>query len=140
MKTLGIVFDCLFSDIKMMHIVLSLLLFSLCNHLGLCAQPYFPSQIVFSLDDGTTTIAIDEINQRAYLTYPMNALMNVTAYVIEHFPYAIRDSPQSKHYVFLAGLFFRKRTTITSTFCESNETLWVCRTCQCKHSCRFKNF
>ncbi|CAF3604053.1 unnamed protein product [Rotaria sp. Silwood1] len=100
----------------MMKIVLSLLLFSLCNHLGQCAQPYFPSQIVFSPDDGKTTIAIDEINQRAYLTYPVNALMKVSAYVMQNFPYAVPDSPQSKHYVFLA-------TTSLINFC-SYETYW----------------
>ena len=31
-----------------------------------CVQPYFPSQIVFSPDNGVTTIAVDEVNQRAY--------------------------------------------------------------------------
>ncbi|CAF4837272.1 unnamed protein product, partial [Rotaria sp. Silwood2] len=100
----------------MMKIALSLLLFCLCNHLGRCLQPYFPSQIVFSPDDSKTTIAIDEINQRAYLTYSVNSLMKVSAYVMQNFPYAVPDSPQSKHYVFLA-------TTSLINLC-SYETYW----------------
>ncbi|CAF1371237.1 unnamed protein product [Rotaria sordida] len=57
----------------------------LCNYLGQSVQPYFPSQIVFPPDDGTTTIAIDEINQRAYLTFPVNSMMK-GAYRLNQFP------------------------------------------------------
>ena len=35
---------------------------------GKCAQPNFPPQITFSPDDDQSIIAIDEINQHAYMT------------------------------------------------------------------------
>jgi hypothetical protein len=99
-----------------MKIVLSLLLFSLCHHFGQSEQPYFPSQMVFSPDKGKTTIAIDEINQRAYLTYSVNSLMQNSAYIMQNFPYTVPDTPQSKHYVFL----------VTTSFINtcSYETYW----------------
>ncbi|CAF1374231.1 unnamed protein product [Rotaria magnacalcarata] len=67
-----------------------------------CAQPYFPTQIVFSPDDGLTIFAIDEINQRAYVTYPFTPSLRQTAFVMQHFPYTVPDSPQSKYYVQLS--------------------------------------
>ncbi len=38
--------------------------------MGDCLPPFFPPQIVFSLDNDQTIIAIDEINQRAYQSIP----------------------------------------------------------------------
>ena len=32
-------------------------------------QPYFPPQITFTINDQQLTMAVDEINQRAYLGY-----------------------------------------------------------------------
>jgi hypothetical protein len=68
------------------------------------AQPYFPPQIVFSPGDDEIIIAIDEINQRAYTTYPVTPSLTVFAYVLKHFPYAPTDSPESKYYVQLVNL------------------------------------
>ena len=78
--------------------------FIICYYLGDCAQPYFPSQIVFSPDSGLTKYAIDEINQRAYVTYPFTPSLTSTAYVLQHFPYAVPDSPQSRYYVQLSTI------------------------------------
>jgi hypothetical protein len=77
-----------------MKIHLYLISFILWYYPGECAQPYFPPQIVFSPDNGATTFAIDEINQRAY-----TSIGRQTAFVMKHFPYADPDSPQSKYYV-----------------------------------------
>jgi hypothetical protein len=82
-----------------MKINLYLISFILYYYEAQCAQPYFPPQIVFSLDNDRTTIAVDEINQRAYWTIALNPPQRETAYVMKHFPYAIPDSPQSKYYV-----------------------------------------
>ena len=82
-----------------MKIALYLISFILCYHASDCVQPYFPSQIVFSPDNGLTTIAIDEINQRAYQKVASSSPASITSYVMKHFPYAIPDSPQSKYYV-----------------------------------------
>ncbi|CAF4703128.1 unnamed protein product [Rotaria sp. Silwood1] len=65
----------------------------------LCTQPYFPPQIVFSPDNGQIIIAIDEINQRAYKAINLNSSSREISYVMQHFPYANPDSPQSKYYV-----------------------------------------
>ena len=75
-----------------------ILFFSLIE-LGQCVQPYFPSQITFIPDDGRTIMAIDEINQQAYLflTYGQNSTEKT--FLLKHFPYALPDSPQSKYYV-----------------------------------------
>ncbi|CAF3718773.1 unnamed protein product [Rotaria sp. Silwood1] len=78
--------------------------FITCYYFGESAQPYFPPQIVFSPDDGLTIFAIDEINQRAYVTYPFTPSLRQTAWVMQHFPYAVPDSPQSKYYVQLSAL------------------------------------
>jgi hypothetical protein len=85
-----------------MKIYLHLISFILLYYFAECAQPFFPSQIVFSPDDGTTTIAIDEINQRAYKTSAYGSTRRETSYVAKHFPYTTSDSPQSKYYVQLS--------------------------------------
>ncbi|CAF1203455.1 unnamed protein product [Adineta steineri] len=85
-----------------MHILFCLLLFILRNHLITCVQPLFPPQIVFSGNDDEI-VAIDEINQRAFITYSLNPPMKQIAYVMNHFPYAIPDSPESKYYVQLSN-------------------------------------
>jgi hypothetical protein len=79
--------------------LLCLLLFILLNSLVSSIQPYFPSQIVFSDDNGQSIYAIDEINQRAYRTLPYGVTGRETTYVEKHFSYAPLDSPQSKYYV-----------------------------------------
>ena len=89
----------LFSNVKMMKIYLHLISFILWCYFVECVQPYFPSQIVFSPDDGKTTIAIDEINQRAYKTLAYSSTGRETSYVEKNFSYAPSDSPQSKYYV-----------------------------------------
>ena len=78
---------------------LSLISFIFCYSLIECAQPYFPPQIVFSPDNGQTVIAVDELNQRAYNTLVYGSSGRETSYVLQHFPYAIPDSPQSRFYV-----------------------------------------
>jgi hypothetical protein len=85
-----------------MKIYLHLISFILLYYFAECAQPFFPAQIVFSPDDGTTTIAIDEINQRAYKTSAYGSTRRETSYVAKHFPYTTSDSPQSKYYVQLS--------------------------------------
>jgi hypothetical protein len=62
-------------------------------------QPYFPPQILFSPNNGITTIAVDEINQRAYQTIILSSYARETSYVMKHFPNATSDSPQSDNYV-----------------------------------------
>jgi hypothetical protein len=49
-----------------MKILLYLISFIIWHYKVYCDQPYFPRQIVFSLGNNTTILAIDEINQRAY--------------------------------------------------------------------------
>lgn len=83
----------------MIRIHLYLVAIILCCYTGECAQPYFPPQIVFSPDNGVTTIAIDEINQRAYQKIAMSSYASETSFVLKNFPYAIPGSPQSKYYV-----------------------------------------
>ncbi len=84
----------------MMKIYLYLLSFILSSYPGESAvQPFFPPQIVFSPDDGKTIYAIDEINQRAYKTLNYNSTRQDTSYALQHFPYAVPDTPQSKYYV-----------------------------------------
>jgi hypothetical protein len=67
--------------------------------MGDCLPPFFPPQIVFSLDNDQTIIAIDEINQRAYQSIPFYPSMTQTSYAMKNFPYAPLDTPQSKYYV-----------------------------------------
>ncbi|CAF4289827.1 unnamed protein product, partial [Didymodactylos carnosus] len=64
-----------------------------------CVQSYFPSQIVFSPDNGQTIFAIDEMNQQPYITYSLSSPVRETAFIMKTFPYSIRDSTQSKYYV-----------------------------------------
>jgi hypothetical protein len=80
-----------------MKIYLYLISFVLCYYLEDCAQPYFPPQIVFSPDNGTTIYAIDEINQRAYKKIPLGSTGRQMSYVFKHIKYAIPDSPESKY-------------------------------------------
>jgi hypothetical protein len=87
-----------------MKIYLYLISFVLYYYNGQTAQPYFPPQIVFSFGDDEIIMAIDEINQRAYITYPITPSLRLFAYVLKHFPYAPFDSPQSKYYVQLVNL------------------------------------
>ncbi|CAF1166337.1 unnamed protein product [Didymodactylos carnosus] len=68
-----------------------------------CAQPYFPPQITFSVDDGRTLFAIDEINERAFKTIYVNPPQREYSFVMKNFPYAIPDSPESKYYVQLSS-------------------------------------
>ncbi|CAF1221891.1 unnamed protein product [Adineta steineri] len=84
----------------MMKVLLFLLSCILCHYKGYCEQPYFPRQVVFSMGDDTTIIAIDEINQRAYqsIKYSFDPIPQIS-YALQHFPYAIPNTPQSKYYV-----------------------------------------
>ncbi|CAF2855062.1 unnamed protein product [Rotaria sp. Silwood2] len=84
----------------MMKILLYLISFILWYYKGYCEQSYFPRQIVFSIGNGTTIIAIDEINQRAYqsIKYSFDPTPQIS-YALQHFPYATPDSPQSNYYV-----------------------------------------
>jgi hypothetical protein len=66
---------------------------------GELAQPYFPNQIVFSFENSSVIIAIDEINQRAFQSFPVYPSMTQTSYAMKNFPYAPSDTPQSKYYV-----------------------------------------
>ena len=62
-----------------------------------CTQPYFPPQIVFTTNFGRTLLAIDEVNQRAFISFN-NAMDLDNAYVFKHIPFAPSDSPQNKYY------------------------------------------
>lgn len=87
-----------------MKIFLTLISFTLCCYCGICVQPYFPPQIVFSPGDDQILMAIDQINQRAYITYPITPSLIESAFVMKHFPFAVPGTPQSKYYVQLANL------------------------------------
>lgn len=89
----------------MMKVYLYLFTFFLCYYLSESAQPYFPSQIVFTLDNGMSTYAIDEENQRAYLSLKYGASGIDNAYAMKNFSYALPDSPESKYYVQLSVVF-----------------------------------
>lgn len=88
----------------MMKVYLYLFTFLLCYYFAENAQPYFPSQIVFTPDNGIITYAIDEENQKAYssLKYGTTEVGIENAYAMKHFPYALPDSPESKYYVQLS--------------------------------------
>lgn len=92
------------------------LVFILSNCLVTARQPYFPEQVTFSFDNNQTLIAIDEVNQRAYLELHIDSQSTDVAYVMQHLPYAKADTPQAKHYVQLI-------TTVGRTLC-SFETYW----------------
>ncbi|CAF1309250.1 unnamed protein product [Rotaria sp. Silwood1] len=65
-------------------------------------QPYFPSQVTFSIlnnNGGETIMAIDDVNQKAYQTYTPRGSEQRYNFVMQHFPYTIPNSPESKHYV-----------------------------------------
>ncbi|CAF2059266.1 unnamed protein product [Rotaria magnacalcarata] len=66
-----------------------------------CIQPYFPPQITFTTEDavGRYLFAVDEINQRAYQWHLIDSDDQLYSYAMQHFPYAIPDSPESKNYV-----------------------------------------
>jgi hypothetical protein len=83
----------------MFYIILLLSLFAQTES----AQPYFPPQITFVTQFSNTNItyAIDEVNQRAFLSQGTNMPGQLHSYVMEHIPYATPDSPQSKYYVLL---------------------------------------
>lgn len=80
------------------------------------AQPYFPPQIVFSLNTDDILVAVDEINQRAYTTFPITPSLTTIAYVLKHFPYAPADSPQSKYYVQLLNLSSSDSSCVFGTY------------------------
>lgn len=85
-----------------------ILLFYFLWHLNLnavqCVQPYFPSQVTFSVDDSDQTImAIDDINQKAYKSIIVRGTEREFYFVMKHFPYAIPNSPESKNYVELSA-------------------------------------
>lgn len=82
----------------MIQVYLYFVPFILQNYICGSVQPYFPPQIVFTTDDGYT-LAIDEINQQAYQTLNYSSLEQQTSFVMEHFPYSMPDTPQSKYYV-----------------------------------------
>ncbi|CAF1203472.1 unnamed protein product [Adineta steineri] len=82
-----------------MKILLCLTSFILLCYFAESVQPYFPSQIVFSPDNGQTIFAIDEINQRAYKTLTYGATGRETSYALKKFPYAVPDTPESEYYV-----------------------------------------
>jgi hypothetical protein len=77
-----------------MKIYLYLISFFLLNSLAKCAQPFFPTQIIFSPDNGTTIFAIDELNQRAYKSVGDGPKSSETAYALKHIKYSIPDSPE----------------------------------------------
>ena len=80
--------------------ILSTLIFSFALFcVGECVQPYFPPQITFSPDGDQTIYAIDQINQRAYLSLKYGVSDHEISFVMKHFPDAIPDSPESKYYV-----------------------------------------
>ena len=82
-----------------MKLLVCFLFFFVCNHYSEGSQPYFPSEIVFSPDNNKTIIAIDEMNQRAYLKLAIDVESTDSAYVMQHMPFAKPDSPQANHYV-----------------------------------------
>jgi hypothetical protein len=66
-----------------------------------CIQPYFPPQITFTREDPSNSYlyAVDEINQRAYRWNRIDSQDQLYSYAMQHFPYATRNSPESKNYV-----------------------------------------
>ena len=87
-----------------MHQFFKLYLLFFCYCLVHCDQPYFPPQVVFTVDNGQKLYAIDEVNQQAYASIKDDSPQS--GYVFRHFPYSPADTPQSKYYVQLVtGLF-----------------------------------
>lgn len=81
-----------------MKLYLYLVSFIFSHHIGKCVQPYFPSQIVFSPNNG-------EISQRVYQKSTSNPSSTHDIHVMKYFPYTTPDSPQSKHWQFNASVF-----------------------------------
>ena len=77
--------------------LVQIILFCFCYYNAHCVQPYFPSQVVFTVDNGQRLYAIDEVNQRAFVSIKDNPSQN--AYVYQHFPYSPAGTPESKNYV-----------------------------------------
>lgn len=97
-----------------MHRVFQIILLVFCCYHAHCVPPYFPSQVVFTVDNGQRLYAIDETNQRALVSFKNNSSQN--AYVFQNFPYSPADTPQSMYYVQLT-------TTLDSKSCFY-ETYW----------------
>lgn len=88
----------------MLRILLYYALLFLCMRNVESVQPYFPSQIVFSINDGLKTIyAIDAVNQRAYKSSLSMHATNQTSVVMSKFPNTPSDTPQASHYVELTS-------------------------------------
>jgi len=83
-----------------MRRLIQIVLLFYCYYLAHCDPPYFPSQIVFTINNGKQLYAIDAVNQRAFVS--INDSSPQSAYVFQHFPYSPADTPQSKYYVQLA--------------------------------------
>ncbi|CAF1441461.1 unnamed protein product [Adineta ricciae] len=82
-----------------MKIFVCFLIFIFAQQFVNSVQPYFPKQVIFSPDNNQTIIAIDGINQRAYLKLNVSSDDTDIAYVMQHIPYAKSGSAQAKHYV-----------------------------------------
>ncbi|CAF3975596.1 unnamed protein product [Rotaria sordida] len=82
-------------------IFLYFILFILWIYYVECVQPYFPPQITFIIEESNNRylFAVDEINQRAYKWHRIDSDDQLHAYVMQHFPYATPNSPESKNYV-----------------------------------------
>ncbi len=80
-----------------MHPFIQIILLVLCYYQAHCVPPYFPTQVVFTVDNGQRLYAIDQVNQRAFLSFKNNPSQN--AYVFQHFPYAPPGTPESENYV-----------------------------------------
>lgn len=100
-----------------MKLYLYLISFVLWFDCSQCEQPYFPQQIVFSVNN-LTIYGIDEINQRAFTTYPYSARSMQNGFVMKNFTYAQPDSPQSKYYVLLSDVTSSLGTCQYETYWE----------------------
>ena len=72
--------------------------------LQMVCNPTFHLKLFFSFGDDEILMAIDQINQRAYITYPITPSLTEFAFVMKHFPFAVPNTPQSKYYVQLSNL------------------------------------
>jgi len=98
-----------------MHTFIQIISLFFCCYSVYCTQPYFPSQVVFTVDNTEAFYAIDEVNQRAYASVKTD--FPQAGYVFQHFPYAPTDTPQAKYYVELV-------TRLDSNLCEYG-TYWT---------------
>ena len=55
-----------------MHRFVEIILLFFCYYHAHCVQPNFPSQIVFTVNNGQRLYAIDEVNQRAFVSIKDN--------------------------------------------------------------------